>query len=186
MLDGEIVLPIVSERVILVPFEEKFITDAYLLWLNDKDLMCYSGQRFLEHDRASSLRFLAGVRGTAHFFWAVQRRSDGLFIGTMTAYVESHHQVADVGILIGHPAVRGTGMGRDAWGTAMRYLFSTEDLRKITGGTSALNTPMLRIFRHWGMTLEGMRREHELINGVPTDVLLFGILRSEWEARKGQ
>lgn len=163
-------------------FEERFVTDSYLSWLNDPDLMRYSGQRLRRHDRASSLAYLASFRGTANHFWAVLRRSDDLYVGTMTAYVDAHDRVADIGILIGHPDARGTGLGREAWGVAMRYLFESEGLRKLTGGTSALNLPMLMIFEHWRMTLEGRRREQQLIDGRPADVLLFGILRSEWEA----
>ncbi len=173
--------PVVGHRVRLVPFTEAHIRDDYIAWLNDKELMRYSQQQWLAHDRESCLAYLKGFDATPNYFWSIERLNDGAQVGTMTAYVDARNGVADVGILVGHPEARGTGVGREAWGLAMEHLFRIEGIRKITGGTVARNAPMLRIFRHWGMKLEGVRREQELIDGEPTDVLYFGIRRTEWE-----
>ncbi len=174
-----------GERIRLVRFDEGFITDAYLSWLDDPELMRHSRQRFVRHDSATSREYLAEMREGSNRFWAVVRPSDGLFVGTVTARVATRDLVADLGILIGHPDARGTGLGREAWGLAMRYMFTSERIRKITAGTSALNIAMLRIVRHWRMPLEGTLREQELVDGRPTDVLLFGMLRSEWQVAMG-
>lgn len=172
---------IVGSGIEMVPFQEHFITEAYLSWLNDKETMRYSRQRFLQHTRESCLSYLSTFEGSPHKFWSVHRRPDGLQIGTVTAYVDDRSAVADIGLLVGHPEARGKGFGREVWGLAMDYLFRVEDLRKVTGGTSAANVAMVKIFLHWRMALEGVRREQELIDGYPTDVLLFGMLRGEWE-----
>ncbi len=170
-------------NVRLVPFEERHIRDDYIGWLNDKELMRYSRQRRIHHDRENCLEYLKGFRSTANHFWSIERRSDGKQIGTMTAYIDRENRVADVGILIGAPGARGTGLGREAWGLALDHLFRSEDMRKVTGGASAANAPMIRIFEHWGMLLEGTRRKQDLIDGEPCDVVLFGILREEWGRR---
>ncbi len=172
-------------NVRLVPFEERHIRDDYIGWLNDNELMRYSRQRRIHHDRDSCLEYLRSFWGTPHRFWSIERQTDGKQIGTMTAYVDRENRVADVGILVGAPDARGTGMGREAWGLALDYLFQGEGVRKVTGGTSAANAPMIRIFKHWGMLLEGTRRKQDLIDGEPCDVLLFGILREEWDRRIG-
>jgi RimJ/RimL family protein N-acetyltransferase len=165
----------------LGPFQEQHITEDYLGWLNDKDLLRYSKQRLHEHNRQSCLAYLKSFEGSPNRFWAIFRRSDHLHIGSATAYVDSADCVADVGILIGCSSVRGNGFGRDAWGQIMDYLFRVENLRKVTGGTLEPNVPMVRIFSHWKMALEGVRRGQELVEGVPADMLLFGMLREEWE-----
>jgi len=173
---------VISGRSIeLWPFEESFITDTYLSWLNDRALMRYSRQRHAHHTRDSALAYLRSFDGSSNRVWAVRRRVDRLHIGTMTAYVDPGDDVADIGILIGHPAARGKGLGQEAWGVAMDHLFRGEGIRKVTGGTSALNTAMVRIFLHWRMQLEGIRREQESIDGRPADALLFGMLKTEWE-----
>ncbi|MBI4615899.1 MAG: GNAT family N-acetyltransferase [Planctomycetes bacterium] len=164
----------------LVPFGDRSITEEYLGWLNDPDLMRYSQQRFRRHTAESCREYLRSFQGSPNFFWSVIRRADSLAVGTMTAYVEPEHGCADIGILIGHPGIRGHGGGREAWGLGMAFLFEHRGMRKVTGGTVAANVPMVRIFLHWGMRLEGIRRDQQLIDGCPTDVLLFGTLAGEW------
>ena len=166
----------------LVPFTEAHIKPAYLRWLNDKTLMRFSRQRLVTHTAESSREFLGSFRGSPNFFWAIERVADGNHVGTLTTYVDTHHRTADLGILVG-PEAKGTGCGKTAWGLALRHGFAVLGLRKITGGTSAKNLAMTRIFEHWQMKLEGTLREQELLEDGPADVLLYGLLRAEWEAR---
>ena len=174
---------IAGVSVRLVPFTEAHVTPEYLGWLNDRRIMRFSRQRLQTHTRESSIEYLAGFQGSPNFFWAIERVHDGLHVGTMTTYVDVHNRTADLGILVGHAAAAGTGCGREAWGLALGHGFASLTLRKITGGTSARNIPMIRIFEHWRMTLEGTQREQELLDdGLPADVLLYGVMRAEWEA----
>lgn len=174
MIDGE--------NVRLVPFTGAHITPEYLAWLNDKQMMRFSRQRLVSHTSESSTRYLETFRGSPSFFWAIERLSDRLHIGTMTTYVDAENRTADLGILVGHKAAAGTGSGKEAWGLALRHSFTTLALRKVTGGTSARNIPMIHIFKFWHMALEGTQREQELLDdGHPCDVLLYGLLSAEWE-----
>ena len=175
----------IGKNVRLVPFTEAHITGEYLSWLNDKHLMRFSRQRLRTHTKESSLGYLSSFPDTPNFFWAVERLGDDLHIGTMTTYVDTHHQTADLGIMIGHKAAAGQGYGKEAWGLALKHGFETLNLRKITGGTAARNTGMVRIFRHWLMILEGTQRQQELLDDGPVDILLYGLLRTEWVNNKG-
>jgi len=168
-----------GDRVELRPFTEALISEEYLGWLNDKTLMQYSRQRHLSHTRESCREYLQSFESTPHCFWATYWKAPELHIGTMTAYVDPTSNVADLGILIGHRMARECGVGREAWGLAMGYLFAEEGLRRVTGGTVAWNVPMIRIFEHWGMKREGTLREHELIGGHAVDVVLYGLLANE-------
>ena len=165
----------------LTPFTEAHITPAYLGWLNNQALMRFSRQRLVTHTAESSRAFLATFPGSPNFFWAIERVADTRQVGTLTTYVDTHHRTADLGILIG-PEAASTGCGKAAWGLALRHGFAALGLRKITGGTSAKNLGMVRIFEHWRMRLEGTLRAQELLDDGPADVLLYGLLRAEWEA----
>lgn len=165
----------------LTPFTEAHITPTYLGWLNNQSLMRFSRQRLVTHTAESSRAFLASFSGSPNFFWAIQRVADGRQVGTLTTYVDTHHRTADLGILVG-PEAAGTGCGKAAWGLALQHGFTALGLRKITGGTSAKNLGMVRIFEHWHMIREGTQRAQELLEDGPADVLLYGLLRAEWEA----
>lgn len=174
--------PIMAERLRLIPMTESHITDELLGWLNDKTLMRYSRQRLFSHTRETSLAYLNTFAGTPNFYWAIERITDGQLVGSLNAYVNEHEGTADMGILIGHPEARGKGYGLEAWCQGLASLFGDDRLRKVTGGTNAENVAMARIFERSDMQLEGRRREQELLDGKPADVLLYGILRNEWEA----
>jgi RimJ/RimL family protein N-acetyltransferase len=167
----------------LVPFTAVHVSKDYLSWLNDRRLMRYSRQRLRSHSEESSREYLDSFTGTPNFFWAVERVSDGVHIGSMTTYVDDHQRTADLGILIGHAEAGGKGYGAQAWGLALSHVFSVLNLRKATAGAVAPNEAMLRICRKWDMRLEGTRRRQEMLDDGPTDVLLFGLLREEWESR---
>jgi RimJ/RimL family protein N-acetyltransferase len=172
---------ITGSIVELGPFGPELITGEYLGWLNDKSLMRYSRQRLVDHTRESSLDYLRSFEGSPNKFWAIYRRSDRLYIGTMTAYVDRAAGSADIGILVGHAEGRGKGFGREAWGLAMDYLFRVEGVEKVIGGTSALNAAMVRVFHYWQMRLEEVEKDAEMIDGRPADVLRFGMRQGEWE-----
>jgi RimJ/RimL family protein N-acetyltransferase len=177
---------ITGKGVRLVPFTDAHVTSEYLAWLNDREIMRFSRQRLFTHTRESSLAYLSGFRDSPHFFWAIERITDALHIGTMTTYVDTHNRTADLGILVGHRSAAGSGCGTEAWGLALRHGFTSIGLRKITGGTSARNIAMIRIFERWQMTLEGTQRQQELLDdGTPADVLLYGLMRAEWDAVRG-
>lgn len=166
-----------------MPFSVDHVSKDYLSWLNDRRLMRYSRQRLRTHTPESGRAYIASFAGTPNFFWAIERVPDGLHIGSMTTYVDDHQRTADLGILIGHPAAGGKGYGAQAWGLALEHAFAKLGLRKVTAGAVAPNEAMVRICRKWGMQLEGTRREQEMLDEGPADVMLFGLLRTEWESQ---
>ncbi len=167
-----------SARLVLAPFSERHLTDEYLSWLRDPELMRYSEQRFRVHTVESCRRYLESFKGTANRFWALEETALGLStIGTMTAYVAPADAVADLGILVGKADARRRGYGLEAWRLVCRHLLDNGGMRKISAGTLSVNEPMLRLMRQSGMTPDGVRRRHVLFEGRAVDVVhmaLFG------------
>jgi ribosomal-protein-alanine N-acetyltransferase len=162
-----------GEQVLLRAFRPADVTDAHVAWLNDPVLMRYSNQRFLRHDRDSSLRYLASFEGSDNLYLSVRLQADDRPVGTLTAYRSRHHATADMGILIGDPSVRGQGIGQDAWNTFAQWLLGPGRTRKLTCGTLGCNRSMIRIAGGSGMTLEAVRKAQEIVDGAPQDILYF-------------
>jgi RimJ/RimL family protein N-acetyltransferase len=55
----------------------------------------------------------------------------------------------------------------------MDFLLENSFVRKVTGGTLSCNEGMMRIFEKVGMVLDGVRKDHELIDGKPYDIVHF-------------
>lgn len=161
-------------KVRLEPFGPEHITDAYLGWLNDPEVVRFSNQRFAIHARDSAAAYLKAFEGSPNHFLAIRRAADDRHIGTLTAYVNPRHGTADVGIMIGEREVWGGGYGQDAWDTVLNWLVTRGDIRKVTAGTLACNKGMVRLMERSGMMLEGVRRGQELVEGEPQDLVLYG------------
>lgn len=168
----EVTWPVRGMKVVLRPFTRADITAEYLGWLNDPITMRFSNQRFRRHNAESSLRYLDGFTDSPNLFLAIDAL-DGRRLGTMTAYVATHHGTADLGILVGERSVWGQGCGLDAWQVLMNTLLRDAGLRKVTGGTLDCNAAMLAIFRKSGMQLEGRRERQEIVDGGEHDILYY-------------
>jgi len=162
-----------GKKVKLRPFAESDIVETYIAWLNDPDVVRFSNQRFRKHNRESCLRYLASFDGTENLFISVHCLSDDRPVGTMTAYISSHHGTVDVGILIGDKAVWGSGYGQDAWNTLTNWLLGRDDIRKLTAGTLACNHGMIKLMERSGMHREATRKKQEIISQQAEDILYY-------------
>lgn len=164
---------ICGDNILLREFRQEDIGPDYLSWLNDPRVVRYSNQRFRKHDRASAQAYLDSFPGTSNLFVSIRHRASGRAIGTMTAYVNNHHQTADVGILLGDPAVQGKGFGYESWRLLCDWLLAERGIRKLTAGTSRVNVPMVSIMERYGMVREAVLKDQEIMEGHPADILLY-------------
>lgn len=164
---------ITGDEIFLRDFTRDDITDAYLGWLNDPTTVRFSNQRFRHHDYQSASEYLKSFADTCNLFIAICHRATSNPVGTMTAYINPHHQTADVGILIGSGFTRGIGLGRESWQLLCDWLLHERRIRKLTAGAAAINTPMIRIMERYGMDREAVLKEQEIVEGTPVDILLY-------------
>ena len=164
-------------RVLLLPFVAADITDRYIGWLSDPMVVRFSNQRFRAHDVASCQAYLASFNGTDNLFLSVRRADSGIAIGTLTAYVDRHHETADVGILIGDTTVWGQGLGQDAWSRLLDWLQQEAGVRKITAGALACNKGMIALMERSGMHCEAIRKAQEIVEGLTEDIVCYARFR---------
>lgn len=181
MIDAGLIkdfFPIEGKLVKLDIFRKENITDAYLGWLNDPIAMRYSNQRFHRHTPETSLAYLQSFDGTGNLFLAVYLKGDEKYVGTMSVYISSVHETADMGIMIGDKACWSSGVGGDAWSAVLSFLLGTVKMRKVTGGTLECNKGMVKIMANSGMKPDGVRVAQELLNRQAQDILYFAKFRS--------
>lgn len=174
-----------TARLLITPFTEGHITARYLGWLNDKVLLRYSEQRHRHHTHESCLRYLRSFDDSPNYFWAIEEQQSGLgHIGNISAYVDENNQVADIGILIGESGAQQKGYGLEAWRAVCAFLIEELGMRKISAGTVTANAAMLTIMQRAGMTADGVRRRHRLLDsGLETDVVHMALFRTPAQVR---
>lgn len=169
-----------TERLRLVPFQEHHLSARYLGWLNDRELMRYSEQRHRTHTLESCRGYWMSFAGTPNYFWAIEETTEGLgHIGNLNAYVNPPHRLADLGILIGEKTAHKRGYGLEAWQGVCRFLFGQPQIRKISAGTLAVHAAMRTLMRRAGMTEDGVRKRHFLVDGIETDVIHMALFTQE-------
>jgi [ribosomal protein S5]-alanine N-acetyltransferase len=63
-------------------------------------------------------------------------------------------------------------------------VFAETTLRKLIAYVHDQNRASCRVLEKLGFRREGFLREHYIINGKPANEILYGLLRSDWEAAR--
>ena len=146
---------IATKRLYLLPPTPKDIRKQ-IDWLNDPEVVQYSEQRYKKHDLRTQCEYVESMSPPNHL-WAIQHNDWP--IGSISARVDKHNSVADLGILIGDRSQWGKGLGLEAWKAVMEFLFS-HGIRKIEAGHMDKNKAMFAVCKNSGMKIEGGRYQH--------------------------
>ncbi len=175
-----------GERVRLRKLEK---ADLPLLhrWLNDQDLMAWA--RF-SPDHMVSLaalekeyeRELAG-EDRDRTTYMIEEKDTGKPIGWCTVRTwDRKHVNANVGIGLGEKEEWGTGYGTEAMGLLLTILFDHQGWHRAELWTLAENERAIRSFEKCGFRREGLEKESTYSDGRYRDIVLMGLLKSEWDA----
>jgi ribosomal-protein-alanine N-acetyltransferase len=166
--------PLETARLLLEPFRETHLTERYVAWLNDPEVVRYSELRHYRHTIASCWNYLAAFESSPDYFWAI-RIKDGnqQHIGNISAHRDIYNKTVDIGILIGAKEKWGCGYGAEAWGAVCRFLLEQPDVRRVTAGAMASNRGMASIALKAGMVEEARRKGYFLLEDRPEDVVFW-------------
>ncbi len=170
-----------TDRLLIMPFEESHLTERYVGWLNDPEVVKFSEQRFKKHTYESCLAYMHSFDNVPDYFWAIVSRESAIgHMGNISARVHTDNMTADVAILIGEKTQWGRGYGLEAFLAVVDFLFREANMRKVTSGTMAVNKGMLRIMERAGMTDDGWRHRHFIYQGQEVDLIHRALFREDW------
>jgi RimJ/RimL family protein N-acetyltransferase len=122
--------------------------------------------RMDEEESAGAVRFIV--------------EADGAAVGSIGLF--DHNELArhaEVGIALA-PEARGRGIGTLAIAQIVEFGFVRRNLRRIHLQAIASNLGALRAYEKAGFVVEGHQRQHAWVRGAYEDIVLMGILRSQW------
>lgn len=172
-------IEIITSRLRITLFKEKHLTQTYVNWLNDPQVVKYSSQRHVFHTLGSCKKYWQSFQGRPNYFWAIETLVGNNHIGNINAYVDINNNTADVGIIIGDRKKWGQGYGLEAWSGVLKFLFMERGIRKITAGTLEINKAMRNIALKSGMKEEGRSLRQEIFNNEEVDIVYYGIFNNE-------
>ena len=94
------------------------------------------------------------------------------------------HRVCGMSIAIGDCGDWGQGYGYEAAELALAFAFGELNLHRVTATVFNYNERSRALVEKLGFRLEGAFREFLERDGERHDMLLYGLLRPEWEARQ--
>jgi len=156
-------------------------------WYNDPDLVApfdrYAPESYDEFVHASEAA--ADDPGSLAPRFAIIEQRTGELVGVVGHYVA--HPVlefVDVWYLLGNPATRGRGYGKEAVSLLVGHLFRTRSVERVGATCDVDNVASYRLVEGLGFRQEGTLRSALFHHGRWHDVRIYGITRPEWAARR--
>lgn len=181
-------LPLSSARLVLRPFQTADVNDVHVFQSDPRILPFIPWN---PRTRQKTLEWLEKVSVSDvrqegdHGAWAAERRGDGRVIGSVNlSWTSSVHGQAEFGFVLAGDA-HGFGYAAEASATLLDAAFPALDLNRAYARVDAGNEPSLRMLRRLGLRQEAYLVGREFFKGEWTDIVIFAVLRQEWEHRRG-
>ncbi len=176
---------IVGEKVRLRPIERKDLP-RFVKWFGDPQVRRYLGmalpfslaqeERWFENlqDRLEKRELVALTIETA----------EGAHIGNISLFdIRWKDRCAELGVTIGDKSYWNRGFGTDAVRTMLRVAFHDLNLHRVFLRVHADNVRGIRCYEKAGFRKEGALRESVFRDGAYRDMVVMGILTSEYGSR---
>jgi RimJ/RimL family protein N-acetyltransferase len=173
-----------NDRIRLRPATESDADALYAIRADPEIHLLTDDQPFLPQSRSSFVADLEkriGEQAEAKDVgFVAETVADGSFVGSGVVWgIDTFNRRAHLGVTVAE-AARGQGYGRDVVSLLCRYGFRMRNLRRIEMETLATNTAMRRTAEACGFVQEGVQRSRDYDGDGYTDLVLYGLLRSEW------
>ncbi|MFD1884310.1 GNAT family N-acetyltransferase [Paenibacillus wenxiniae] len=180
--------PAVANELRLEYFDERDM-DNLLRWTDEQDaqmLMQWSGSMWqYPLQRHELQQYIEGANDPSHSDWliyAVVERQSGKTIGHMAlGRIDHKNRSARLSrVLVGDPAARGKGYGRQMVMEGLRIGFEALGMHRITLAVYDYNEQAAGLYESCGFRKEGLLRDVALVNGQYYSAYEMAILEQEW------
>ncbi|NEU57214.1 GNAT family N-acetyltransferase [Halorussus sp. MSC15.2] len=120
---------------------------------------------------------VAADNGDANFLVCTENREGALGEVDLFGVEDDHAEIAYWLV----PEARGEGYATEAVTLLLDYAFETRGLRRTYARVVEHNDGSHDLLERLGFTEEGRLREHVFLDGEYRDVVLYGLLRDEWD-----
>ncbi len=152
-------LPIISDRLILRPYEAEDVAELHAVVYGDHEAMrLLGGARDLAGTRAAVERSMNQQAIDGYSFWAVIERESGLMAGEAGLFplAEDRRDIA-LGYALGVD-FWGRGYATEAGGAVLGEAFGSFGLKRVVAITRATNFRSRRVLAKLGFSPQGLRQ----------------------------
>lgn len=151
-----------TARLKLNPLSTQFISDKYVDWMNDPEVIEY-----LESGGDYSLEklnyYLKEVEKRPQFFWAISIKETGVHVGNIKIDpIHPIHQYGEFGIMIGDRTVWGKGFAIEASEKIIDFCFNAINIKKINLGVRKNNLSAIRLYEKLGFAIDNSSKSNRV------------------------
>ncbi len=165
-----------GDKVRLSHLGIEFVSDRYVDWMNDYEVVKFTESRFSHHTHQTIEQFVRNVESaTTSLAWAIFVQSE--HIGNIKlGPVNWRHSYADIGVIIGSKAHWGHGYATESLQLVVDWAFRNVHLHKLTSGFYDGNNASVRAFEKAGFSIEARQSSHYYFEGEYIDRLAMAII----------
>lgn len=165
------------ESVSLLPFRMDDISEQYVAWLNDEEVVRYTEVRGRQTLEGVQAYVEAQLASRDVYFWRIV--AEGRHIGNLrVSGLASIHRRPTIALVIGEKLARGRGVGTAVIRLASDYLLDSGLGHKVVAGIYSVNIPSIRAFEKAGFHIEATLKQHYWFEGSFIDGVEMAKFRS--------
>ena len=173
------------KQVSLRLLEDKDVNEEYLSWFNDPDVT-----KFLEVDGNSLTRQKVidyinyGKDSKSYFMYAICLCENNKHIGNLKiGPINYKHNFSDLVTVIGDKQFWGKGIATEAIKLGIDLCFKKYNIRKLSASIYSNNIRSLKCYTSAGFTVEGIQKNHCLINDSLCDKVLVSCFNPHFKLK---
>ena len=113
--------------------------------------------------------------------WVAMDKADGATVGRFVAVPTFDPDVSEIGFITVAER-QGSGIGREGSQALVDYLFRVGKKRRLVAEVDFENAASIALLERLGFQREACLREHERTHIGIRDVLIYGMLRRDWQS----
>lgn len=173
------ILPSPRQDIILKELHPDDVTENYVAWMNDPEVVRYTEQKFMSHTVETVTRFVDEIwQAEDSFLFGIfidEKHVGNIKLGPINIY----HQHAGLSYIIGDKKFWGKGVARASIAAVIAFGFLNINLHKIWATCFDENTASVRALESNGFIIEGRLRHQLMVNGKYTDQIFLGKLSDQ-------
>jgi len=127
------------------------VTDEYIKWMNDYEVVKYTESRFKQHTRESIMEFVNNANNKKTHTFAIIANDYNKHIGNIKiGNINWISRNGDIGLIIGRKEYYGRGIATEAIRLVTQYAFEQLNLNKVRCGIYAPNIGSIKAFQKAG------------------------------------
>ena len=178
-------LSYLKDRVFLLPnklltlkvLTPKDVSDEYVSWLNDYEVVRFTDQKSVEHNKEGVADFVNDkLNSNVDLLFGIffdTRHIGNIKLGP----IDYIHKVSDISFFIGDKKMWGKGLMTQVIGFVVGLAFNDVGLDKVTAGAYVNNIGSIKTLKRNGFVVEGRRIKKCFFEGERIDVVFFRKVR---------